>query len=152
MVAKSKKTKKSAARVKPRAKQRSQPRPARVEPEVVAQSMPVTEAVAVEPVVEQPVAQVEHKPPRLFFAIIFLVAVILIVAILISVNNRSNSLTAWAAKNSNNLRYFIDVCNTDGGDMDVQPEHGQIVFICNLPPEHGPAQRYILTTAKGNDK
>jgi hypothetical protein len=72
-----------------------------------------------------------HPSQRVMLGVLAVVGLLFIIAIVISMNNKDDNLTAWATIKSRELHNFMSDCRSTGGVTDVRPNAApMIVFIC----------------------
>jgi hypothetical protein len=91
--------------------------------------------------------QAHREPPplsqQLLVGVLVVVAILFVIAIWLSVKNRDDALTMWATAKSDDLHRFIQVCNQNNGDVDVQrADKPHIVFTCTYA--QGRTDEFIL--------
>jgi hypothetical protein len=68
---------------------------------------------------------------KLMYIVLFAVAVLIIIAIVISMKTDSSDATAWATVRSRELHGFMSNCRDNGGAVDVRQNAAPaIVFVC----------------------
>ena len=89
---------------------------------------------------------IKHKaaPVNFMYAALFTITLLIVVAIIISVRSKSDEtqVTAWATARSSALHSFIQICQQNGGSIDVSPEQPQLIFNCHYT--NGKIDKYVL--------
>jgi hypothetical protein len=95
---------------------------------VMAKAAKAKKQVKQAPTEAKPGTGISHKT---LYAVLFVVALLFIVAIFVAMSNRQDSLTSWATIKSQELHVFMKQCRDTGGSVDVRPNQApQIVFVC----------------------
>ena len=88
----------------------------------------------------------KHKaaPVNFMYAALFVITLLIVVAIIISVRSKKDEdqLTAWATARSSALHSFIQICQQNGGSVDVSPQQPQLIFNCQYA--NGKDDKYVL--------
>lgn len=80
------------------------------------------------------------------YIIMLAVAALIIVAIVLSVRERDDGITAWATIKSSELHTFMKECKDNGGTVDVRPNDSpNIIFVCQYPDR---SVEYTLSPGK----
>ena len=92
------------------------------------------------------VAADDSRSNRLIYAVLFAIAILIILAIIISTQTNNSDATAWATIRSTELHSFMSSCRSGGGTVDVRPNSAPaIIFSCVFPDRE---VEYTLTPGK----